>query len=176
MRKVTYILALTLIITFLTGHYFVYKSVLKSHKKEFKAYIRSHFAKIEQLEISPSELYTNNRELIWLDENKEVCFKGVMYDIVSIKNAGTKVVLQVVKDKDEKELMKTYADQFNDIYETGKTGKRNTSLLKDFLSFKFYQKELSKISLFTEFFSYCISDSISTESVYLSVITPPPLA
>lgn len=64
----------------------------------------------------------------------------MMYDIVSIKSAGTKVVLNVVKDKDEKELMNRYNKQFNNIYENGNTGKKNNSLLKDFLSLKFFQK------------------------------------
>lgn len=176
MRKASFIIALSLITVFLTGHYFIYKSVLKSHKKEFKTYIRTHFAKIEQLAINPSQLYTNNQEMIWLDNNKEVCFNGVMYDIVSIKSAGTKVVLNVVKDKDEKELMNRYNKQFNDIYENGNTGKKNNSLLKDFLSLKFFQKSFSKINLFTAEYNYSYPFQSNICLVYLAVQTPPPLA
>lgn len=175
MRKISYIIALSLITVFLTGHYFIYKSVLKSHKKEFKTYIRSHFAKIEQIEISPSELYANNKHLIWLDENKEVSLNGVMYDIVSIKNAGKKVILFVVNDKDEKELMNRYNKQFNDIYESGNTGKQNNNLLKDFLSLKYFQKSLSGITLFAQNSSPVCYLLFVTSEGYLSTQFLPPI-
>lgn len=160
---------------FLTGHYFIYKSVLKAHKKEFKTYIRSNFAKTEQLEINPSQLYTDNLEMQWLDENKEVCLNGVMYDILSIKNAGTKVILNVVKDKDEKELMNRYRDQFNNQYENGNTGKKNNHILKDLLSMKYFQGSHSTISLLISEDNYSISFTSELSSVYLSVQSPPPL-
>ncbi len=176
MRKATFIIAISLITVFLTGHYFIYKGVLKSHKKEFKTYIRTHFAKIEQLAINPSQLYTDTPEMQWLDENKEVCLNGVMYDIVSIKSVGTKVVLNVVKDKEEKELMNRYNKQFNDIYENGNTGKKNNSLLKDFLSLKFFQKSFSKINLFTTEYHYTDLFKSNICLVCLTVHTPPPLA
>lgn len=174
MRKASFIIALALITVFLTGHYFIYKSVLKSHKKEFKTYIRSHFAKIEQLAINPSQLYTDNLEMQWLDENKEVCLNGVMYDIVSIKSAGTKVVLNVVKDKDEKELMNRYNKQFNDIYENGNTGKSKTNLLKDFLSLKFFQNNTSSIALYSNEKKYFIGDQPSIVFGYNQISSPPP--
>lgn len=175
MRKISYIIALSLITVFLTGHYFIYKSVLKSHKKEFKTYIRSHFAKIEQIEISPSELYNNNKHITWLDENKEISLNGIMYDIISIKNAGTKVVLNVVNDKNEKELMNRYNKQFNDIYENGNTGKQNNNLLKDFLSLKYFQKQLSKIKLFTQEHNYIPETKLITCSGYYKIQLLPPI-
>lgn len=175
MRKAAYIIALSLITVFFTGHYFIYKSVLNSHKKEFKTYIRTHFSKIEQIEILPSELYTNNSNLEWLDENKEICFNGVMFDIVSIKNTGTKVILNVVKDKDEKELMNRYQKQFNDIYENGNTGKKNNNLMKDFLSLKYFQKTFSQINLISSKHDYSAGCTFKIPVVYLGVQTPPPL-
>lgn len=176
MKKASFIITLSLITVFLTGHYFIYQSVLKAHKKEFKAYIRSHYAKTEIIEISPSELYTDNVRIKWLDKNKEICLNGTMFDILAIKTAGTKVVLTVVKDKDEKDLMRRYADQFNGIYETGNGGKKSNNLLKDFLSLKFFQKTFSKINLFTETFHPFSSHKLNIKSVYISVLTPPPLA
>ncbi len=176
MRKATFIIALSLITVFLTGHYFIYKSVLKSHKKEFKAYIRTHFAKIEQLEINPSQLYNDNTEMQWLDENKEVCLNGVMYDIVSIKSAGTKVILNVVKDKDEKELMNRYNKQFNDIYENGTSGKKNNNLLKDFLSLKYFQNSNSSIVVFSGEHKYGCEQQPSLAFASLGISTPPPKA
>ena len=174
MRKALYIIAVSLITVFLTGHYFIYKSVLKSHKKEFKSYIRSHYAKIEQLEISPSQLYSNNNGLEWLDENKEVCFNGIMYDIISIKNAGTKVVLFVVNDKEEKELMNRYEKDFNNCYENGNTGKQNNNLLKDFLALKYFHKSHSDIIVFEKgFLHFCNQQFITSVGYPSSQLLPP---
>src|SRR5687767_2243552 len=174
MRKAAFIISLSLISVFITGHYFIYKSVLKAHKKEFKAFIRSNYVKPEQLEINPSQLYTDNLEMQWLDENKEVCVNGVMYDILSIKNAGTKVILNVVKDKDEKELMDRYQKQFNDAYDTGTTGKKNNSLVKDFLALKFFQEPSSTINIYFSDLSYTKLSGRSTCIGHLTIHTPPP--
>lgn len=176
MKKASLIIALALMTVFLTGHYFIYKTVLKAHKKEFKTYIRSNFAKTEQLEINPSQLYTDNLEMQWLDENKEVCLNGVMYDIISIKSAGTKVILNVAKDKDEKELMNRYRDQFNDIYENGNAGKKNNNLLKDFLSLKYFQNSNSSIVVFSEEHKHIIEQHLSLSFTSIGISTPPPKA
>ena len=174
MRKVLYIITVSLITVFLTGHYFIYKSVLKSHKKEFKTYIRSHYAKIEQLEISPSQLYSDNTEMKWLDENKEVCLNGIMYDIISIKNAGTKVILFVVNDKNEKELMNRYQKEFNNSYENGNTGKQNNNLLKDFLALKYFQKSHADIVVFEGSLRYfCNKKFITSVGHPNSLLIPP---
>lgn len=159
---------------FLTGHFFIYKSFLKSHKKEFKAFIRSNYVRSEQMEINPSQLYTDNSEMQWLDKNKEVCLNGVMYDILSIHSAGPKVILTVVKDKDEKELMDRYRDQFNDIYDNGKTGNKNNSLLKDLLSLKYVSAAQFIRTLPVQELKFTDISEIKIPSVYLKVQTPPP--
>lgn len=176
MRKASFIIALSLITVFLTGHYFIYKSVLKSHKIEFKSYIRANFAKTEELAIYPSQLYTNSPEMQWLDENKEICLNGVMYDIVCIKNAGTKVILNVVKDKDEKELMNRYNKQFNDIYENGNSGKKNNNLLKDFLSLKYFHNDNSSIVVFSKEHKYALEQHPSPLCCFVGISSPPPKA
>ncbi len=176
MKKASLIAALSLMVMFLTGHYFIYRGVIKSHKKEFKTYIRSNFAKTEQLEINPSQLYTDNVEMKWLDENKEICLNGVMYDILNIKNAGTKIILNVVKDADEKELMDRYRDQFNDQYENGNAGRKNNNILKDLLSMKYFQRSNSSITLLISGYNYSASFTPELSSIYLHVQTPPPLA
>lgn len=175
MKKATFIIALSLITVFLTGHYFIYKSVLKEHKKEFRSYIRSRFEKAEQIEISPSELYSNNLRLTWHDENKEICLNGVMYDILKIKNAGTKVILYAVNDEHEKDLIDRYLDRFNTIYENWNTGKKSNNLLKNFLSLKFFQDknllitnpQIVQIHSFSNFIAEIASAFLSKES-------PPP--
>jgi hypothetical protein len=147
MQRIVLIFSLSLAIIFLTGHYFIYKSVLKSHKREFQGYIRSHHPKIEVLEISPSELYADNARIRWKDENKEICLNGVMFDIIRIVSGGAKVKLFAVNDKDEKELMDLYSKQFNDQYENGVPGKKNNNLLKELLSFKYLSSNSREIVL-----------------------------
>lgn len=175
MRKTAFIISMSLITVLLTGHFFIYKGVLKAHKKEFKAFIRSNFVRSEQLEIDPSQLYRDNAEMQWLDENKEVCLNGMMYDILSIKNAGTKVILNVVKDKDEKELMDRYRDQFNDQYENSKSGKKGNTILKDLLSLKYLADSSLKQELQTQHVNFTTVLDLKIQSVYLNVQTPPPL-
>ena len=174
MRKISYIIALSLITVFLTGHYFIFKSVLSSHKKEFKTYIRSHHAKIEQIEISPSQLYSDNAELKWMDENKELCLNGVMYDIVSIKTAGTKVILNVINDKEEKELMNRYHKQFNESCNEGAAGQKGNDLLKDFLSLKYFQSRNRSIVVFSQEYKFTSELRPSLMFGYSEISAPPP--
>ena len=176
MRKAGFILTLSLITVFFTGHFFIYKSLLKVHKREFKAYIRSHFVKAEQIEINPAQLYADNSEMQWLDDNKEVCLNGVMYDILNIEQAGTKIILHAVKDTDEKELMDRYRDQFNDQYENGARGKKNNNVLKELLSFKYLQTAQQKTLPGHTAIDHAHHFISKTSSGYLTVISPPPNA
>lgn len=137
MRKIPLILSLFLAIIFGTGHYFIYKMVLNSHKTGFKQYIRSNYARIEILEIDPSELYCNTETITWHDENTEISRNGTMYDILHIAFSGTKVKLFVVNDQNEKELMNHYKDQFNDSYGNTASGKKSNNLIKHLIALKY---------------------------------------
>jgi len=173
LKKATFIIISLIITVFITGNYFIYRQVTKAHKKEFKAFIRSKCAKTETLEISPSELYTNNSKITWLDHNKEVLVNDVIYDIVAISNSGTKVILTVVNDTYEKELMNRYKDQYQS--ETN-SHKKNNSVIFDFFkmkylceSFRFHNSLGIEAILFPDVSINCIAG-------YLVVLTPPPLA
>lgn len=135
MRKVLFIFSLVIITVLITGNYFIYKQVTKAHKKEFKAFIRSKYAKKQTIKIYPSELYSNNSRITWLDHNKEILFDGVMYDIISHTNDGVQVALTVVEDSQEKELMHRYKNQFDEIY--NHHPKQKNSIAKDFFAFKY---------------------------------------
>jgi hypothetical protein len=176
MRKIALIFSLSLAVIFLSGHYFIYKSVIKSHKKEFKRFIRSNFAKIELIEIDPSELYANNSRITWLDENKEICLNGVMYDILCITPGEKSVKLYVVDDRHEKDLMNRYHNQFNTIHENGASGKKNNTLLKELLSFKYLTTAPYKLVFFHTDFSPIHESLSKTSSGYLTVHSPPPNA
>lgn len=176
MRKLSYIIVFSLITVFITGHYFIYKTVLNSHKKEFKAYINANYAKIEKIEILTNELYANSSKITWMDNNQELCINGMMYDILSITKMNSGYVLNVVKDKEEKELMYRYQNQFNELYNNGDTGKNNTNLIKDFLSLKYFQNSCLQIKTIAKSYSYFDFLITKISNGYLIVPSPPPLS
>lgn len=103
----------SIVIAFITCNFFVYRLILKHHKTEFKRdLLKTHCNDLEIIEISPSQLYTDSKDLEWLDENKEIKRNGEMFDIVSIRNNGTRVLLYVINDKKEKALFNEFKNQF----------------------------------------------------------------
>lgn len=137
MKKVSVIFSFILITVFSTGSFFLHKSYLKSYKKEFKSFVfkNKKKANYSTIYINPSELYTNSKTIIWEDENKEVIYKGVLYDIVCIKTIGVKVELTVLSDEQEMKLKKQFASLFD--VDSNKTTKDPFHLLKSFFALKY---------------------------------------
>lgn len=161
-----------IITVLITGNYFIYKQVTKAHKKEFKAFIRSKYAKKQTVKIYPSELYSNNSRITWLDHNKEILLDGVMYDIISHTNDGVQVALTVVEDSQEKELMHRYKNQFDEIY--NHHPKQKNSIAKDFFAFKYLPNKNISFQI-KESFLNPIPDRDSKSRVgFLSIYSPPP--
>lgn len=173
MRKVLFIFSLLIITVLITGNYFIYKQVTKAHKKEFKAFIRSKYARKQTIKIWPSELYSNNSRITWLDHNKEILLDGVMYDIISHRNEGVQVALTVVEDTQEKNLMKKYQNQFDSVYSTS-SGKKQNSFTKDFLAFKYLPHK--NISFLIEESGLNQISDLDCKSIvgFLSFHAPPP--
>ncbi len=145
---------------------------LNSYKKEFKSYIFQNKQKTATtvLYINPSELYTNSSCIIWEDENKEIVYKGILYDILQIKNAGKKVAITVVSDKQEMMLKK----QFNEPVDS--ESNKSTKLLKNFFAFKYVinQSEINfKVNGLNLSVFYTL-DLFQLFPVYFSRDTPPP--
>lgn len=115
----------------------MHRCYLKSYKKEFKLFVfeNKRHSKYTIITINPSELYTNSKKITWEDENKEVIYKGVLYDIVCIQTIGVKVELTVVSDEQEMELKKQFASLFD--VNANKTTKDPFSLLKSFFALKY---------------------------------------
>lgn len=137
MKKISIIFSFFLITIFSIGSFFIHKSYLKSYKKEFKSFVfenktQSNYSVIN---INPSELYTNSKTIIWEDENKEVVYKGVLYDIVCIKIIGVRVELTVVSDEQEMELKKQFASLYD--INSRDTTKKPFDLLKNFFALKY---------------------------------------
>lgn len=137
MKRVSIIFSFILITVFSTGSFLLHKSYLKAYKKEFKSFIFNNKKKVNYstISINPSELYTNSKKITWEDENKEVIYKGVLYDIVCMKTIGVKVELTVVSDEQEMNLKKQFAYLFD--IDSNKTTKDPFNLLKSFFALKY---------------------------------------
>lgn len=176
MKNIAIICCFILITVFSAGSYFVYLGYLNSYKKEFKSYIFQNKQKTIStvLLINPSELYTNSTCLIWEDENKEIIYKGILFDILQIKSSGKKVAITVISDQQEMMLKKRFNEMFDS--ESNKTTKNPFSLLKNFFAFKYIINDpyvnfkINEVNL-TLFYS---SKVFQLFPVYLSQDTPPP--
>ncbi len=177
MKKTVLILSVMLIVVFSTGSFFMYKCFLRSYKKEFKSYIslNKKTTATTIIKINPSELFTNSNNIIWEDENKEVIYKDVLYDIIHIENKNGKVYLTAVSDFQETELKK----QFTSIYSVNShTSTKNPfDLLKQFLALKTIIHNLeSRLELFPlNCFSIKNNASLcKLQTIVLNQETPPP--
>lgn len=141
MKRVSIIFSFILITVFSTGSFFMHRCYLKSYKKEFKLFVfeNKRHSNYTTIKINPSELYTNSKKITWEDENKEVIYKGVLYDIVCIKTIGVKVELTVVSDEQEMELKRQFASLFD--IDSNKTTKEPFNLLKSFFALKYITTE-----------------------------------
>jgi len=174
MKKAICAIAAVLILVFITGHFFLFKIAQHSHKSEFKHYLKSNAVTIQKIELSPSELFVDSKTITWKDDNTEIEMNGEMYDVMEIKNSGTKVILSIVPDKVEKTLFEKYRAQAASIY-NNRNSKENNGI-KDLLTLKVTVKEpvrnpssaAGSDVLFKE-------NSFRTCFGFTTVQTPPPL-
>ena len=138
MKKLTIIFAFILIAVFSVGSYFIHQVYLKNYKKEFRSYLFCHKKEkvFTNITIHQNQLYKNSATIIWEDENKEIVYKGVLYDIIIIRQSGVNITLSVVSDKQEMELKNQFAALFNISANNNKT-KGPLELLKKFFAFKY---------------------------------------
>jgi len=154
----------------------MHKSYLKSYKKEFKSFVSENKTRTiyTSIKINPSELYTNSKTIVWEDENKEVVYRGILYDIVSIKTIGTKVELIAVSDEQEMELKKQFASLYD--INSRDTTKKPFNLLKNFFALKYIAiKSTLNLknpeSFLKPIYTY---PSFQTSQGFLFTETPPP--
>lgn len=176
MKKISILFSFILITVFSTGSFFMHTCYLKSYKKEFKSFVLENkkHSNYTIIKINPSELYTNSSKLIWEDENKEVVYKGVLYDIVCIKTMGIHLELTVVSDEQEMELKKQFASLY-DISSNDAT-KKPFDLLKNFFALKYIAIKPTLSLKNTESFSKTLNTYpfFQTSQGFTSQINPPP--
>ena len=175
MKKISIIITLFLITVLSTGSYVMSKLYLQSYKKDFKAYVFKNKTIIAhtKIEINKNQLYKNSKQLVWEDENKEVVYKGHLYDIVDIQVVNEKVVLTVVSDKQEMNLKKQFASMYNenDVNQSSQPAK----LLKQLLSLKCVCKtEVFEFICETDVTSFYSSNLFVIQTGVQCVETPPP--
>lgn len=137
MKKATIIFSFLLISIFSVGSYFLHLIYLKNYKKDFKEYILKNNKEIAftTININSGELYTNSTSLIWEDDNKEVIYKGKLYDILSIEKVGSIIKLKIVSDQQETGLKKQFASVYD--INSSTTTKHPFNLLKTFFALKY---------------------------------------
>jgi len=165
-----------LISVFSTGSYFLHLVYLGNYKKEFKEYILKNKKEtaFTTIHINLNELYANSASLTWEDENKEIIYKGTLYDILSIEKVGFVVTLKVVSDKQEMELNKQFASVYD--INSSTTTKHPFELLKKFFALKYIIHNTS--FEFNSSLIPCISPntnlSFKIATVLIPQETPPP--
>lgn len=172
LKKATIIFSLIIITVLSTGSYFIHYFFLKSYKADFKSYILTNKENLQSSEliINSNELYINTQIIEWEDDNEELLYKGILYDVISIKTNDEKTVLTVFADVEEEEIKNKFASNYDEDSD------KSLKLLKQFLALQY-------ISPTNELFNTC---SISTilvnhkdyrfhiSSGFLSQETPPP--
>lgn len=176
MKKVIVIFSFLLITLFSVGSFIVFSTYISFHQSTFQASLK----KINQnlfttkIFINPSELYTNSKNLIWEDDNKEIIKEGILYDIISIDSKDGKIMLTVISDSKEQEIKKQFASLYKDNY----THPSNnlTKLLKQLLALKFLFYFNSSFNSNQHFstISYVRFNLLKDKPVFLPKEVPPP--
>lgn len=138
MKKLTVIFAFILIAVFSVGSFFIHQVYLNKYKQEFRSYLFSNKKEtvFTNITIHKGQLYKNSSSIMWEDDNQEIVYQGVLYDIINIRQSGVNIALSVVSDNQEMELKNQFAAFFNCSSNNNKT-KAPLELLKNFFAFKY---------------------------------------
>ena len=177
MKKIPVFILFSLTIVLTTGGYFFHRVHLISYKKEFKLFIQQNKNTIEttQLIIEPSELFINTSKITWVDDNKEIYYKGKLYDIVTITRKKDSVVIDALSDSKEQKLKEEFAYSYNNDA-VGKANNKPIKLLKQFLTLKYLGTDLVEFQFLqsSNTLCFCINYNACISKVFLNKETPPP--
>ncbi|MGZ3902137.1 MAG: hypothetical protein ACXVC6_00475 [Bacteroidia bacterium] len=173
MKKASFILITAFIAVLLSSHFLVFKISQIVHQNQFRAHVSKDPGQLKKIEINPSQLYTDSKEITWEDGNREIAIGGMIYDIIAIVNTGKTVSLCVVSDNDEKKLEDNYSDIADQIFNG--TGAEKPNVVKDFLSLKFFLSKPTEITIaFSDFEHVFSNQDHLVNSGFRSVEVPPP--
>ncbi len=176
MKKAVVIFLFSIISVFSVGSFFLHMGYLSNYKQEFKEHLRQHQKDIslKVVHISPSQLYVNTPSVTWLDDNQEIVYKGILYDIVCIKNNGVNVDITLVSDQQQMDLQKEFADNYDADLHHGTKGP--FQLLKKFFALKYIggSSEIAFVAPAQNTSSLDMPQTLFIPKMILSRETPPP--
>ena len=169
LRKLFTLLLLVVVLLQITGAYFVFKFQQTELKLEMKHYLSLH---PENPSITTFEFTLSKADqLQWEDEN-EFKYKGEMYDVITRKVVGDKLVIQCIADKKETKLLKS----FEEIMKHQSRGSKNRTMALHQLLHNLFEPVSTtfQLSPFTnETVSYLNYTSSLSDNI-TEIITPPP--
>ena len=137
MKKKSIILITALVVVISIGNFGLFSLFLNQYKTTLQAQIQNNTSSvIDIIHINPSELYANNTNISWEDDNKEIIYKGILYDIVSIEVIKGKVSIKAISDSKEQDYKMAYA---NTQEKNNTSSNSPLNLLKQFLSLNFIE-------------------------------------
>jgi len=175
LKKGAFIIIGFIIIGFITGHFFIYKLALYSHKTDFRNYLKKHSEKAETIEIPSVQLYMNTKQIEWCDNNNEIRYNNDLYDVLSVKQENGKAILKVVSDKAEEQMAENYDELSNIIFAKNKCKSTGHHLSNSFLSLKCIITNPVSIDQYITSYNYSVAELTTVCSVYLPVQTLPPI-
>lgn len=175
LKKSVNIFLLLIIAVLSCGSFFIYYTYLYAYKAEVRKFINHNADKncTSVISINPSELYVNTKNITWEDENKEIIYKGVLYDIVNIKNGKGKVFITAISDIQEQEIKKQFSDNFEEM--ASNQTKNPLKLLKQFFALKYISSnETLELKQYLLISDYQIAETLKLKPIFLTVEIIPP--
>ncbi|MGZ3862987.1 MAG: hypothetical protein ACXVPN_05310 [Bacteroidia bacterium] len=173
MKKISFILIGTFLTVLLSSHFLVFKISEAAHRDQFRSYISKHLNGLKKIEINPSQLYTDSKELKWKDNNNEIVTGNMIYDVIAVINTGKTVSLYIMNDEDEKKLSDNYAGLADHIF--NESGPEKPNVIKDFLSLKFFSNQPAQITIaFSDFENPSLHQRGLLSAGFHSTEVPPP--
>jgi hypothetical protein len=119
-------------------------------------------------------LYTNSINVTWEDENQEIVYRGILYDILEIKSEGRRLAIIAVSDEQEMLLKQ----EFSELYVSNgfQHCKNPFQLLNHFLSLKtvIYTYDFCFEKVPDSKLWIASSEMFQLTAVFISQETPPP--
>jgi hypothetical protein len=109
LKKIISILLLAAMVFYSMGSYVVYLQNMRAIKKEMKNAIASGRFKARGLANITIDLSSESSvSSIEFEDEKEIRYKGEMYDIVKVTTCNNKLVFECIHDKDETKLVSNF--------------------------------------------------------------------
>lgn len=156
------------------GNFGLFSLFLNQYKTNLQSQIQNNTSNvIDIIHINPSELYANNKNITWEDGNKEIIYKGILYDIVSIEVIKGKVSIKAISDNKEQDYKMAYA---NTQEKNNTSSNAPLNLLKQFLSLNFIEtKSVSTLLIADVTITYSFNSfNCIIHEGYQTLETPPP--